>query len=250
LSTIRNNPQTVELEVAGIWTLLKDSEKSEALSEAYEEITSFTAISAAFAIDKTVYFVRGRKYFCYHIETKSSDKTHLLVERWPTLLEIGFERIDAAFSGQDLIDHDGTPLRRKVYFFDKDLVARLDVDSGKLDPGYPKPIKEAFPGVDLEAIDATMELNRDTIFFFSGNKYSRFNLKLNRVEDGYPDFIAKRWLGVTFDRIDAAIYWGNGKVFFFRDDQHIRYDMVTRRTDPGYPKQIVGNYVEDWRFFD
>jgi len=28
------------------------------------------------------------------------------------------------------------------------------------------------------------------------------------------------------------------------------FDLVTRRADPGYPKQIVGNYVEDWRVFD
>lgn len=60
----------------------------------------------------------------------------------------------------------------------------------------------------------------------------------------------KRWVGVTFERLDAAIYWGNGKVYFFKDDQHIRYDLITRCADPGYPKHIVGNYVEDWRFFD
>lgn len=250
LATIRQNPQIIEIEVAGIWTLLRDRDKAQALRDAYQEATSFTAISAAFAVDKQVYFVRGRKHFCYHIETQQSDKPRPLTERWPVLVTIGFDRLDAAFSGRDLIDGDGQRLNRKIYFFRKDLVARLDVDSGALDPGFPRPLHETFPGVEFERIDAALELGRDTVFLFSGNKYVRFSLRNGRVEDGYPDLVHKRWPGVTFERIDAVIYWGNGKVYFFKEDQHVRFDLVTRRADPGYPKQIVGNYVEDWRFFD
>lgn len=250
LSTIRSNPQTIELDVAGLWTLLKDPAKAEALRDAYLEATSFTAISAAFAIDKLVYFVRGRKYFCYQIEKQESDKPRLLVDKWPVLAAIGFDRIDAAYSGRDLVTASGERLNRKVFFFRKDQVARLDIDSNQLDPGFPMPISEAFPGVNFERIDATLEIGRDAVYFFSGNRYVRFNMKTNSVDPGYPDIIQKRWTGVTFERIDAAIYWGNGKVYFFKEDQHIRYDMVTRRSDAGYPKHIVGNYVEDWRFFD
>lgn len=250
LATVRANPQTVELEVAGIWTLLRDPAKAQALSEAYQEATAFTPISAAFAVDKLVIFVRGRKYLSYHIETHDTSKPRLLTERWPALGPIGFDRIDAAFSGRDLISADGEPLARKLFFFDKDQVVRIDVDSGAIDPGYPQLTRDAFPGLPFEAIDATLEVGRDTVYFFCGNRYCRFSLKEKRVLDGYPESIAKRWTGVTFDRIDAALYWGNGKVYFFKDDHHIRYDMVTRRADPGYPKQIVGDYVEDWRFFD
>lgn len=250
ISTIRDNPQTIELEVAGIWTLISDKQRAQALRDAYQEASTFTAIAAAFAIDTSIYFVRGRHYFCYHIEKQSSDKPRLLIERWKALGDIGFERIDAAFSGHDLITPSGERLNRKIYFFRKDSVARLDVDTSEIDPGYPMLTSAAFPGVKFERIDATLEMGRDSIFFFSGNKYVRFSLSENRVEDDYPDYIARRWQGVTFERIDAAIYWGNGKVYFFKDDQHIRFDMVLRRADPAYPRQIVGNYVEDWRFFD
>jgi hypothetical protein len=250
IASIRDNPQIIEMEVAGLWTLLDDPEKARALREAYQEASSFTAISAAFAIDKLVYFIRGRRYFSYDIEEQTSTKPRSLVEAWPQLGPLGFERIDAAFSGRDLIGHDGAPLARKLILIRKGRVVHLDVDRGEVDPGYPRPFEEVFPGVPFERIDATLELGRDTIFFFSGNKYVRFNLRTNRVDDGYPDLTHKRWQGVTFDRIDAAIYWGNGKVYFFKEDQHIRFDMVTLRADPGYPRQIVGNYVEDWRFFD
>ena len=250
ISTIRENPQTIEMEVAGIWTLINQKEKAQALRDAYQEATSFTALSAAFAVDKTVYFVRGRKYFCYSIEKQASEKPKLLIDKWPVLGPLGLDRIDAAFSGRDLIGADDERLNRKLFFIRKDLVARLDIDSGALDPGYPKPLIEAFPGVEFERIDSALEMGRDTIFLFSGNRYVRFSMKRNCVEEGYPDLISRRWPGVSFERIDAAIYWGNGKVYFFKDDNHIRFDMVTCSADPGYPKQIVGNYVEDWRFFD
>lgn len=250
LQTIRDNPQTIEMEAAGIWTLIDDQNKATALQDAYEEATVFSAISAAFAIDKQVYFVRGRKYFCYDIEKQYSEKPKLLTEKWPGLAKIGFERIDAAFSGRDLINNQGEKLSRKVFFFRKDQVVRIDIDQNKVDDGYPMPISKAFPGVELPRIDASLEIGRDTLFLFSGNKYVRFNMKTNKVDPDYPDLLQKRWVGVTFERIDAAIYWGNGKVYFFKEDQQIRYDLVTRCADPGYPKHIVGNYVEDWRFFD
>ena len=47
VSTVRENPQTIELEVAGLWTLLKDPAKAEALSEAYRALNVFTGLTAA-----------------------------------------------------------------------------------------------------------------------------------------------------------------------------------------------------------
>jgi hypothetical protein len=250
IGSIRDNPQIIEIEVAGLWTLIEDPAKAQALRDAYQEATSFTAISAAFAVDKLVYIIRGRRCFTYDIEKQVSSKPRPLVERWPALAEMGFERIDAAFSGRDLIAHDGTPLARKLFLVRKERVVRLDVDRDAVDPGYPRPFAQEFPEVPFERVDAALEVGRDTIIFFSGSRYVRFNLRTNTIDEGYPDYIHKRWQGVMFDRIDAAIYWGNGKVYFFKEDQHIRFDMVTLRADPGYPRQIVGNYVEDWRFFD
>jgi hypothetical protein len=250
LSTIRKNPQSIELEVAGLWTLLKDPKKAQALREAYAEESTFSAISAAFAIDQTVYYVRGRKYFSFNIEKAESETPKPLAEKWPFLEAIGFDRIDAAFCGHDLISESGEALRRKLFFFRKDQVIRVDIDKNAIDPGYPKLFTEEFPGVPFERLDVVLDSGRDTLYFFAGNKYVRFNTQTNRVDEGYPDRVSTRWIGVTFDRIDAAIYWGNGKVYFFKEDLHIRYDMVTRRADPGYPKFIIGNYVEDWKFFD
>lgn len=250
LTTIRDNPQVIELEVTGIWTLIKDPEKAKALMDAYRAATTFTSISAVFNIDRTIYCVRGRKYFRYDIDRAESEKPQPLLERWPFLADIGFERIDAAFRGDRLKSAQGEDLSRKLHLFHRDEYIRVDVDTDTLDPGYPKPIAEGFPGVTFDRIDAALYTGYDCVYFFAGNKYIRFNTTKHHADEGYPELISKRWVGVTFDRIDATIYWGNGKVYFFREDQHIRYDMLTCRADAGYPKYIIGNYVEDWKFFD
>jgi len=249
VSTVRENPQTIELEVAGLWTLLKDPAKAEALSEAYRALNVFTGLTAAFTVDKTVYFVRGRKYFSYHMELGESEKPRLLLDRWIDLGTYGLERVDAAFSGQYLAFASGEDLRRKVHIFYRDSYARVDMDTDRIDFG-PVPFAEAWPGLEFPRIDTALALGRDTVYFFCGNQYVRFNTLKNRVDPGYPQPFSKRWKGVTFDRLDCALYWANGKVYFFRDNQYIRYDTVTYRADAGYPKAILGDYVEDWKFFD
>ncbi len=250
LATIKDNPQVIELEVAGIWTLVNDEAKAKALQDAYIAAATFTPIMSMFRLDRHIYFLRGDQYFQYNIDKGKSQKPRPIREKWPILSEIGFESPDAAFVGYDsfaLKEENGS---RKLFFFDLDKYVRLDIDTGALDEGYPKRIAEGWPGVTFDRIEAATDVPPDSIYFFKGNQYMRFNTAENRVEDGYPDLVSKRWVGVTFDRIDAAIYWGNGKVYLFKDDQHIRYDMVTYRADAGYPKFIGGSYVEDWKFFE
>ena len=250
LVTIKDNPQVIELEVAGIWTLISDKEKAEALKEAYKEATTFTPISAVFNVEKQVYFLRGDKYFIYDIKKGESEKPRPIRETWPILSEVGFNRINAAFRGAYLFSSAGEDLNKKLFFFRRNKYVRFDLETKQIDEGYPKPIAEGWPGVTFDRIDAALDAGPESIYFFKGNQYIRYNIDQNKADPGYPKLISQRWAGVTFDRIDAAIYWGGGKVYFFRNDQHIRYDMVTYRADPGYPKFIIGSYVEDWKFFD
>jgi hypothetical protein len=249
VATVRGNPQSIELEVAGLWTLLKDPEKAKALAEAYRAANVFVTLSTAFNIDSTVYFVRGREYFSYNLERGVSEKPRLLKERWSDLSTYEFERLDAAFSCPDLVFASGEDLRRKVHLFYRDRYARLDMDTGRLDFG-PVPFSEAWPGVNFRRIDTALALGRDSVYFFCGGEYVCFNTLTNSVDPEYPQPLHKRWRGVTFDRLDAALYWANGKVYFFREDQYIRYDTITYRADAGYPRAIRGDYVDDWKFFD
>ncbi|MDM8551024.1 hemopexin repeat-containing protein [Desulfobacterales bacterium HSG2] len=244
LATIKDNPQVIELEVSGIWTLTDDKEKAKALQEAYREATAFKPISAVFGIDKEIYFVRGDKYFCYHIDKCESEKPRPIIEKWPILSQLGFDRIHAA------LRWDGKDSGRKLFLFKRDKYLCLDIDTGSIGDGCPRPIAQGWPGVTFERIDAALNIEPDSVYFFMGNRYIRYSMSENHADKGYPDIVPRRWTGVTFDRIDASICWGDGKVYFFRGDQHIRYDMITYRADPGYPKFIIGCYVEDWKFFD
>ncbi len=240
LATIKDNPQCIELEVVGIWSLINDAEKRQALLDAYMAATAFTPIGAAFRIGQEIFFLKGDRYLLYRIDEAETEKPRRIKDRWPVLAEAGFEWIDAAFATKDVI-----------FAFSGSEYIRLDVTENKLIDEKPRSIAEGWPGVTFERIDAALNLQSETIYFFHGSKYIRFNVAEGRAEEGYPKPTSERWAGVTFDRIDAAIYWEeSGKAFFFKDEKHIRYDMLNYRADPGYPKVIVGSYVEDWKFFN
>ena len=250
LATINQNPQVIEFDACGIWTLIDDIDKAKALKKAYIEETIYTPLRVVFNLDRCIHVFRGNQYFYYDTEKLKSSSPVKIVEAWPMLESIGFEQVDAAFVGKYLMSSKDEDLSRKLYFFNRDKYIRLDVDTKTIDEGYPKLISEGWPGVPFERVDAVLNAGGNDLYFFLGNQYVRFNMHNNRVDEGYPEIISKRWIGVTFDRIDAAVYWGRAKVYFFRGNQHIRYDMINYRIDAGYPKFIIGNYVEDWKFFD
>ncbi len=250
VATINLNPQIIEFEAAGIWTLIQDEDKAQALMDAYKAATTFTPISAIFGIDHHVYFIRGKDFSTYDVKQGFSTKPRPLTEKWPELADIGFESVDAALNGEAGFLKVEAVEGRKLYLFKRDRYVRLDLDKNAIDRGYPRRIADNWPGVTFDHIDAVLADGSGSVYFFRGEEYLCYDIAKQRVEQGYPEQIKKRWVGVTFDRIDAAIYWGNRKVYFFRDDQHIRYDTVMYRADPGYPKFIIGSYVQDWKFFE
>ncbi|MGQ0679631.1 MAG: hemopexin repeat-containing protein [Actinomycetota bacterium] len=250
LSTVKSNPQVIEFEAVGIWTLIKDEEKAAALMTAYREETSFQPIRVVFNIDREIFVLGERDFFTYRIDESESTLPRPIEDAWPGLAKVGFEHVDAGFVGKYMYSVEGEDLSRKLFFFNRDKYLRWDIDAKRVDKGYPKLISEGWPGVTFDRLDAVVNVAPDALYFFKGREYIRFNTLNNHADQGYPDLIAKRWVGVTFDRLDAAVYWGNAKIYFFRGDQLIRYDTVLYQSDPGYPKQIFSNYVEDWRFIE
>jgi hypothetical protein len=250
LATVKDNPQVIEFEAIGIWTLVTDPAKAQALMEAYREETVFSPLRAIFNLDERVHIFEDTLYYTFDIFEHATSAPERIEKAWPDLKKVGFERVDAAFLGKYLVSQENEDLSRKVFFFNRDKYLRWDVDRNSTDPGYPRLISEGWPGVTFDRIDAAVNIAPDALYFFKGSEYVRFNMLTNRADEGYPDLVSKRWVGVTFDRIDAAVYWGNGIVYFFRNDQYIRYDTVLWRAEAGYPKSIGSNYVQDWRFFE
>lgn len=250
LVTVKDNPQVIELEVRGIWTLLQDQARAKALMDAYRQETISDPLRVVFNLESHIHFFEDSVYYTYDIEKMETSSPRKIKERWPDLFKVGFERVDAAFLGKYLVSPEGEDLSRKLFMFNRDKYVRWDVDKLAIDPGFPRLIAEGWPGITFERIDAAINVTPDSVYFIKGNQYIRFNALKHRADEGYPDLLSRRWTGVTFDRIDAATYWGNGKVYFFSGSQYIRYDTVMWRADPGFPKSILGHYVEDWRFFE
>ncbi len=250
LSTIKANPQVIEFEAIGIWTLVADAERADALMEAYREETAFSPLKVAFRAGNDIFLLGERNFFTYGLDDGEVSLPRSIKEAWPGLEELDFERVDAGFVGKYMNSHEGEDLSRKLYFFNRDRYLRWDLETMSVDDGYPRLVSEGWPGVTFERIDAVVNVGPDALYFFCGREYIRFNTLTNRADEGYPEQIARRWAGVTFDRIDAAAYWGNAKVLFFRGDQVIRYDTVLYQADPGYPKTIPSNYVQDWKFIE
>lgn len=263
VTSIPENPQVIELEVEGLWNLIQDEAKANALQAAYAAATTFTPISAMLrmrydlkdsfgkSLKDNILFFRGRKYSAYDAKKGLSQPEQHVKTLWPELAQAGIMEIDAVMECTGLQTEDGQDLGRKAYFFDEDNCVLMDVQSGEIAPGYPKSISQALPGINFNRIDAAFNAGPDFLYFFMGNQYLRYDHRNKQVTEGdYPQLISRRWAGVTFDRIDAATYWGNGKVYFFRGDKHIRYDLTMYRADPGYPKSIIGSYVEDMKFFE
>ena len=251
LASLKDNPKVIELEAVGIWTLINNRQKADALRDAYQAATQSTPLSAIVSYDGKVYFLRENTFTCHHRSRNQTDKPQLINDLWPGLLDQeGFEMIDAAMEGQQLKSLTGEDLSRKLFFFAKDKYLRWDIDNNRMDEDYPKRITEGWPGVPFERIDAALNAGPEYVYLFNGNQYARYQMATNRVDYGYPQPIKKRWAGVTFDRIDGAVAWGNGKAYFFRGNEHIRYDLNGFHADPGYPKAMIGSYVEDWKFFD
>lgn len=249
VETIKNIPQVIELDVVGIWTLLPE-EKARVLQNAYRAETVFRRISAIFSYKEKIFIVRGNSFFWYDIKTGRCVNPRLITEHFKVLKDTPFERVDAALQARGLSSPTGDKLDEKVFIFKEKECMRIDYERSQKDEGYPKKIVEDWPGVTFDRIDAAINCGADAIYFFSGNQYMRFNMDKHQVDEGYPKKIAEGWPGVTFDRIDAALYWAEGKVYFFREDEYIRFDMSLYKADPGYPKPVVGEYVEDWKFFD
>ena len=250
LATVKDNPQVIEFEAVGIWTLFQDRAKAQALMDAYKEETVFSSLRVVFNLDNRIHFFEDKSYYLYDLVENVTSHPQPIKDHWPQLFDVGFERVDAAFLGKYLQSSEGEDLNRKLFLFNRDKYVRWDVDAHQIDQGYPRLVTEGWPGVTFERIDATVNISPESVYFFCGNRYIRFNTLINRADEGYSELVSRRWTGVTFDRIDAATYWGNGKVYFFRGNQYIRYDTVMWRADPGYPKSILSHYVEDWRFFE
>jgi hypothetical protein len=144
LATVSSNPQLVELEAVGIWTLLSDQSHAEALRQAYREETLIPPLRAVFNIDGRIHLFDDVYCYTYDQDKEETSTPRKIREEWPQLFDVGFERVDATFLGKYLVSPEGEDLGRKLFIFNRDKYVRWDLTSNAIDPGYPRRIAEGW----------------------------------------------------------------------------------------------------------
>lgn len=70
IASVKRNPEIIEFSVAGIWTLIKDPDQSEALRQAYLEESGFTPLNAVVPFQDWLVFIKGDEVFDYALSSK------------------------------------------------------------------------------------------------------------------------------------------------------------------------------------
>ena len=220
---LAGNPQALEtLKSFPSYCQWQYPEASEALSYAVEELGNGKA-----------YFFTADQYTRYDIGAGRPDPGYpkpIDQANWPGIPWTG---------GIDAIANWGNG---KAYFFKGSEYIRYDLQQGRADPGYPKPIDQAnWPGMPWTGgIDAIANWGNGKVYFFKGSEYIRYDIATDRTDPGYPKPINQaNWPGIPWTGgIDALANWGNGKAYFIKAGQYISYDIRADKADPGYPKPL------------
>ena len=91
---------------------------------------------------------------------------------------------------------------------------RYDIESDRVDPGYPNPIAGNWPGLWSPA-GAGVVWPNGKVYFFRDSEYVRYDIASDRVDPGYPKPIARNRPRLSLSRVDAAVVWPNSKAYLF-----------------------------------
>jgi hypothetical protein len=132
-----------------------------------------------------LYFLRGNEYAGYDMVQDRQPGTVASVSNdWPQWPAHWTSSIDAGlYWGYHLGEK-----RRKAYFFRGEEYIRYDIDSNRVEEGYPLSIKSNWPGWPQHwtAVWASVDWGNGKVYFFAGTEYLRYDKFRDQVDPGYP----------------------------------------------------------------
>lgn len=272
INSVKQNPSIIELGVVGIWSLLPDPVRGEALRRAYIEESTFSPLAALVPFRDWMVILKGDRAFDYALTTRygqsrlytlsSLFKREEILE--PGKLEDGLKALTPLLDQGDLHDEVDSLLKSRpteadvtkvrawlVRVLNQFLLSGASVlDQPGLKKMYEKDRKNWRP--------QTVEMLE---------RATSPSVLLNRLllEEIFPTQIARRpaWLTLTsylpllaapkltdFDRPHAALSlsgFGGGlssRLYLFRWRKCLRIDLDKMAVDEGYPADVADEWPE------
>jgi hypothetical protein len=239
LESIKISPEVIQLEVAGIWTLVKNPDAAEVLKRAYIEESSFIPLKAIVPIGASSYFLNRRGHiFAYNPRPASGERK---------AEDIPFDLVDPVALQKALVENPALRGTKLSDFEPSQIASSTAVASGRLSDRSRELMKYlAVLGTDPRYYPFTYPDSAFSLYGFGNGLDGMIDLfekgkclrlqidgDTSRVAEGYPMAINKAWPGVDFDRVDATVaVAASNRVYFFRGSEYIRVE---------YDGQVIGN---------
>ena len=246
VETIKGIPQVIELDVMGIWNLVPDAKKAQALQDAYRAETVFRPISAVFGLDEKIFIMRGNMFFFLDLKKRQFSKPRFITDYFRVLNQKSFKITEGSL--RKLSDADSSTdwnklkgIQDQEIIGEEEFLEECTAVIGKQSTEQTKSSilkATALRQNNFDRIDSALVTDDKHIFLFRENQCTCLDYEHSRLVEGYPKKITEVWPEVTFDRIDASINCGADTAYFFSGDQYVRCNMNSYEVDAGYPKKI------------
>ena len=141
-----------------------------------------------------LYFFKDGHYWRWNIETDRLDPGY------PKAISAGWRGLPNGLDAAVYAGNSNGSRNNKLYFFKDNLYWRWDIETDRVDAGYPKSIANGWLGLPnhLEAAiyAGFSQGGRDNkLYFFKDRHYWRWNIARDRLDAGYPKLISQGWPG-------------------------------------------------------
>ncbi|MGB3533038.1 MAG: hemopexin repeat-containing protein [Microcoleaceae cyanobacterium] len=95
----------------------------------------------------------------------------------------------------------------KAFFFKDNEYIRYDIYQEMIDPGYPKKIKESWPGLPkpfTDGVNAVIQLNHQQAYFFKDDKYIKYDILERRTLFSSPQKVNDHWFYSGYSMINQV----------------------------------------------
>ena len=196
--------------------------------------------------DNKMYLFDGKKY------VRWSSASHTMDSGYPKQIHGPWPGVPGDLDAAIYAGYSSGSFNNKLYFFKGNQYWRWNIETDAMSDGYPKLIKNGWPGIpnnlDAAVYGGRSDTHRNNkLYFFKGSQYWRWDIELDELEPGYPKTIQDLWPGLP-NNLDMAVYSGfsdsnrANKLYFFKDNKYWRWDNKADRLDENYPRSVAKNW--------